>query len=417
MRTTTTTTITITTMMILLMALLLTYTMSSVTSFSIPPTTTTTITITSTPTPTPTLSQLQQWNSNSFFSSSSGSSSCCSSCCSSRSSKHSSSSSSSALLLADGVTSSEAGSISASNSNNSNNNNSSNSSNNKNALQQAQIIGTNKLSFLNSLDTTDTLNDATKERTELLNKMINEKIIVNVKESSNNNNNEHQEDGLIKIIPTISYDNPGSSETFLSSSSTEIKATSSYASNTETTSSTPTKSAMAAGKWKVIYAPHISTAANLINGKFDVEYNLFDDKDSTIVSHAYYDFPIIGKGYLSVSGTYGSVLKETKSNNEEQTTTATATTTGYEYYSKVDFNKAWIKPIQSQSESESQKQKQPYESLYDVPDSIIKTLINEIGKRSFVESVAIFPVSFLDSNMIVFEFQLFGTKICAYKVQ
>jgi hypothetical protein len=239
-----------------------------------------------------------------------------------------------------------------------------------------------------------------------------------VKESSNNNNNEHQEDGLVKIIPTISYDNPGSSETFLSSSSsTEIKATSSYASNTETTSSTPTKSAMAAGKWKVIYAPHISTAANLINGKFDVEYNLFDDKDSTIVSHAYYDFPIIGKGYLSVSGTYGSVLKETKSNNEEQTTTATATTTGYEYYSKVDFNKAWIKPIQSQSESESQKQKQPYESLYDVPDSIIKTLINEIGKRSFVESVAIFPVSFLDSNMIVFEFQLFGTKICAYKVQ
>jgi len=250
--------------------------------------------------------------------------------------------------------------------------------------------------------------------------MINEKIIVNVKESSNNNNNEHQEDGLIKIIPTISYDNPGSSETFLSSSSTEIKATSSYASNTETTSSTPTKSAMAAGKWKVIYAPHISTAANILNGKFDVQYDLFynDIDGSTVVSHAYYDFPIIGKGYLSVSGTYGSVLKETKSNNEEQTTTATATTTatGNEYYSKVDFNKAWIKPIlQKSQESQSQEESQPYESLNDVPDSIMKSIINEIGKRSFVESVAIFPVSFLDSNMIVFEFQLFGTKICAYK--
>jgi hypothetical protein len=382
-------------MMILLMALLLAYNTSSVLSFSIPPATTT---ITTTSTPPPILTPLQQWksNSNSFSSSSSSTSSATSSI------KHPSSSSA-LLLLADGVTStssSAVGSVSKNSSSSNSNNNSNNSNNNNN-------LGTNKLNFFNSLDTIDTLNDATKERTTLLNKMINEKLIVNANEISSNSINEEENNNkkeMITIIPTISYSNPGSSETFLKSSS------SSSSSNTETPK---TKSeqpvapiAIAVGKWKVIYAPHISTAANILNGKFDVQYDLFnDDKDgSTIVSHAYYDFPIIGKGYLSVSGTYGSVLTdEMKGDNNEAATAR-------EYYSKVDFNKAWIKPI-----SQSQSQEEPYESLNDVPDSIIKTIINEIGKRAFVESVAIFPVSFLDSNMIVFEFQLFGTKICAYK--
>jgi hypothetical protein len=266
----------------------------------------------------------------------------------------------------------------------------------------------------------DTLNDATKERTILLNKMINEKLIVNVNNEVNENEsssiindesnvNDNGKESII-IVPTISYNNPGSSETFLKSSSS---------SNAEETK-TKLASAnipIAVGKWKVIYAPHISTAATILHGKFDVRYDLFYDIEdgSTVVSHAYYDFPIIGKGYLSVSGTYGSVLTDNNSKvAAAASTTSTSTTTSDEYYSKVDFNKAWIKPI-SKSKSQEDESQQPYASLKDVPESLMKTIINEIGKRAFVESVAVFPVSFLDSNMIVFEFQLFGTKICAYK--
>ncbi|OEU07951.1 hypothetical protein FRACYDRAFT_196982 [Fragilariopsis cylindrus CCMP1102] len=331
------------------MALLLTYSNRSsfVSSFSIiPPVATTTITTTTTSTPPlpKLLTPLQQWNSNSNLNSNSNSNSFFSSTTSSSTTSGTSSSkyplsSSALLLLADnnGVTDTSTTSSSAVGSSVLSKNNNNNSNNNN-------LVGTNKVNFLNSLDTMDTLNDATKERTTLLNKMI----------SENN---------------------------------TETKT------NSHLQSASPNP--IAVGKWKVIYAPHISTAANILNGKFDVQYDLFyDEKEeedgsastAVVVSHAYYDFPIIGKGYLSVSGTYG-----------------------------IDFNKAWIKPISKSKSQEEESQSQPYASLKDVPDSLMKTIINEIGKRAFVESVAVFPVSFLDSNMIVFEFQLFGTKICACK--
>lgn len=223
-------------------------------------------------------------------------------------------------------------------------------------------MGTNKKNFFSSLDSMETINDATKERSALLAKMIDEKKVVAVGENGN---------GEIPSSTTISYEKPGSTKTFLASGAK-----------------------VAAGTWKVVYAPHMTTAMELFRGRFDVKYDLFSD--STIVSHAYYDFPIVGKGYLSVSGTYGSVANDSTNT-----------------YSRVDFDKAWIKALPS---SDSTVMAAPYESLDAVPDSFLKTVINEIGKRAFIESVAVFPVSFLDDDTIVFEFEFLGTKICAHKV-
>jgi hypothetical protein len=130
----------------------------------------------------------------------------------------------------------------------------------------------------------------------------------------------------------------------------------------------------------------------------------------TITSHAKYQFPIVGTGYLSVSGTYGSVNDQV---------------------SRVDFNKAWIKPLASgfdtststsrndndnDDETDKTDKTGPYPSLEEVPDGAVKDVINAVGKQAFIDSFAVFPVSFLDDDLIVFDFELLGTRICAQKV-
>ena len=218
-------------------------------------------------------------------------------------------------------------------------------------------IGTNKQMFLQSLDTLNTLNQGSKERTQLLNKMISEKVTTKDLNNALTSGSGSGEDG---IIPTASLENPGLESTF---------------------------SSVAPGTWKVIYAPHITTIAGIAGGKFDVQYTCFND--GTMTSHARYNFPVIGEGYLSVSGTYGSVDN---------------------IVSRVDFDTAWVKPFVGKSSDG------PYESLEDVPASPVKDIINSIGKAMFIDAVAIFPVSFLDDDTIVFDFELLGTRICAKKL-
>jgi hypothetical protein len=59
---------------------------------------------------------------------------------------------------------------------------------------------------------------------------------------------------------------------------------------------------------------------------------------------------------------------------------------------------------------------QPYSKLSDVPDSLAKTMITTLGKLLFIRPVSVFPISFLSENLIVFDFELLGTRICARKV-
>ena len=83
---------------------------------------------------------------------------------------------------------------------------------------------------------------------------------------------------------------------------------------------------------------------------------------------------------------------------------------------RVDFNEAWIKPVPKSSSVPSvNKDDLPYPSLSDVPDSVSKQWITRLGKLFFIEDVSVFPVSFLDSDTIVFDFELLGTRICAKK--
>ena len=77
---------------------------------------------------------------------------------------------------------------------------------------------------------------------------------------------------------------------------------------------------------------------------------------------------------------------------------------------RVDFDEAWIKMLDDDTFEE-----QPYASIAEVPDSIVKTLIRNIGQALFIEAFAVFPVSYMDNELIVFNFELLGTRICARK--
>jgi hypothetical protein len=146
---------------------------------------------------------------------------------------------------------------------------------------------------------------------------------------------------------------------------------------------------LAVGKWRIVYAPHIYTMARFTGGSFDpVDYIL--KPDGSMTSHAQYNFPIIGSGWLSVSGNYGS-------EDEDRVC-------------RVDFDKAWIRTTNEGPGMD------PYNSLESVPPSIWKDCIQALGKFFFIDSVSKFPVSYLDTDTIVFDFELLGTRICARKI-
>ncbi len=211
-------------------------------------------------------------------------------------------------------------------------------------------MGNHKEKFLKSLDRVDSLNEATKERTKMVQEMIDNKMIVSVEQWMEDNEVIQSSDSC------KSLEKPGLRETFDS---------------------------VAQGNWKVLYAPHMTTIGNLFGGGFDVQYILHPQ--GRIESHAKYNFPLIGNGFLSVSGTYDSAG---------------------ENICRVDFDKVWIR-IGNFDE--------PYASLDKVPGGMMKDFINAVGKAFFIEQVSVFPISFLDDNFIVFDFPLLGTRICAMK--
>jgi hypothetical protein len=210
-----------------------------------------------------------------------------------------------------------------------------------------------KVSFLECLDSQDTLNLSSKSRSALLDKLIADKVTVS-REDWKSSSVASAESGV------QSLSNPGSKESF------EI---------------------VAPGNWKVIYAPHMTTMAGLGRGSFDVQYTL--NEDGTMESHARYEFPFVGKGFLSVSGTYGSVDDN---------------------YCRVDFDKFWVKVLNEGDEDE------PYKTFDQAPKGPIANFINSIGGAFFIDGVSTFPVSFLDDDLIVFDFELLGTRITGKKI-
>jgi hypothetical protein len=144
----------------------------------------------------------------------------------------------------------------------------------------------------------------------------------------------------------------------------------------------------AVGTWRIVYAPHISTMGSLAGGSFDPVYYIMKP-NGVMTSHARFSFPLLGSGWLSVSGTYGS---------EDDDSVC-----------YVDFNKAWVSRNISDDDS-------PLASLEDVPNSLSKSIIQTLGQLGFVRAISVFPVSYLDDDTIVFNFDLLGTRICARKI-
>uniref|UniRef100_A0A6U0ESK7 Plastid lipid-associated protein/fibrillin conserved domain-containing protein n=1 Tax=Helicotheca tamesis TaxID=374047 RepID=A0A6U0ESK7_9STRA len=242
------------------------------------------------------------------------------------------------VVMASSLTSSDAGAKSPSDGGASNENNSK-----------------DKEAFLNSLDEAYKLNPFNDQRKLLLNKMIYNKQV------------KPTIDGSSSSAAAVSISNPGSIESFRQ---------------------------VATGTWKVVYAPHMTTMAKLGGGEFQVEYILRDDL--TMDSHARYDFPLFKqRGYLSVSGTYGSVN---------------------DLVCRVDFDQSWVKQLPVDEDIIVEKDV-PYQSITEVPDSASKQVITTIGKLFFLEQVSVFPISYLDDDLCVFDFELLGTRICARKVK
>jgi hypothetical protein len=132
----------------------------------------------------------------------------------------------------------------------------------------------------------------------------------------------------------------------------------------------------------------IATLLNVVD--LSVQYIL--KEDGSIISHARYSLPLLNiHGYLSVSGTYNSIN---------------------DTICRVNFNEAWIRSF---IDNQSSINIGPYQTIDNVPNSIIKSVIRNIGRLLFVEAVAVFPVSYLDEEFIVFDFELLGTRICARK--
>ncbi len=77
---------------------------------------------------------------------------------------------------------------------------------------------------------------------------------------------------------------------------------------------------------------------------------------------------------------------------------------------RVDFDEAWIKTLDDDTFLEG-----PYPTIDSVPDSFAKYVIRSLGRLLFIEPFAVFPVSYLDNDLIVFDFELLGTRICARK--
>lgn len=77
---------------------------------------------------------------------------------------------------------------------------------------------------------------------------------------------------------------------------------------------------------------------------------------------------------------------------------------------RVDFTEAWVRPFNDDSFISG-----PYPDVNSVPASLWKELIRKIGNAMFIEPLAVFPISYLDSELIIFDFELLGTRICARK--
>lgn len=138
---------------------------------------------------------------------------------------------------------------------------------------------------------------------------------------------------------------------------------------------------LAAGRWRVAFAPHIIKLSSLGAVHFDPIYYLLDGSGG-IESNVQYKWLGGVQGWLSTRGSYGS-------RDEEET-------------SFVEWDDAWWDPGAAKPSR-------------DPADGVFAPLVKAIGSAGFVSAFANFPVRYLDRDVCVFVFPLSGTRIMAVR--
>ena len=147
------------------------------------------------------------------------------------------------------------------------------------------------------------------------------------------------------------------------------------------------------GRWQICYAPHIRVLEKILLTSFDVFYDFDISRDSSsrdsfgLTSNVYYNSKLFGSGWLNTQGKVTSVS---------------------DTICQINWENIWW-DVNSQIMKAS--------ALTDVKKHILPELIQAIGTKGFIEGVSKFPVVYLDENFVVFEFSLFGTRICARRIE
>jgi len=129
------------------------------------------------------------------------------------------------------------------------------------------------------------------------------------------------------------------------------------------------------GTWRLLYAPHLVVLSTLFLSKIDVSYDF--QKGSSIQANVKYRSPVFQKGWLNSSGGIG--LPQPKK-------------------AMVSFDKFWVdvgemdKPMSGEN---------------------LNPAINFLGKILFFETIATFPVLYLDKDICIFRFPPLFSNLCA----
>jgi hypothetical protein len=138
---------------------------------------------------------------------------------------------------------------------------------------------------------------------------------------------------------------------------------------------------LARGRWRVVHAPHIKNIlGRLLGSRFDVLYDIGVDGDGGPMESNVKYAGFWGEGYLSTRGTW-------RRDGDRCV---------------LDWRDGWWDPGADKPSA-------------DPAESYASETIRPMARAGFIPLFATFPVDYLDEDLCVFVFPLFGTRIVAVR--